>query len=35
MCTIKPKHEMREEDIKHFFITPAIEAKWDRLGRKG
>ena len=35
MCTIKPKHEMSEEDIKHFFITPAIEAKWDRLGRKG
>lgn len=31
MCTIKPKHEMSEEDIKHLFITPAIEAKWDRL----
>lgn len=24
-----PKSQMTEEDIKHLFITPAIEANWD------
>ena len=30
MCTMRPKSEMTEEDIKFQYINPAIESKWDR-----
>lgn len=29
MCTVIPKHQMSEEDIKLQYITPAITSKWD------
>lgn len=29
MCTVIPKHQMSEEDIKLQYITPAIISKWD------
>ena len=30
MCTVIPKHQMTEEDIKFQYITPAITNKWDK-----
>lgn len=30
MDSVIPKKQMSEEDIKRLYITPAIEAKWDK-----
>lgn len=30
MTQILKPEEMTEEDIKHLYITPAIEKQWDR-----
>lgn len=29
VCTILPKKQMTEEDIKLQYITPAVTSKWD------